>query len=249
MENQFDKIAFFDLESTGVDTDKDRIVQIAVFLTDLNLNIIQQPISSLVNPQMSIPEDSTKVHGITDEMVKDAPVFESIASGVFNMMNDCHLAGFNVIFDIKMLISELRRCNLTFSVKGRKILDSYKVIVKKEPRDQVSLYKYYLGKELVDAHDAKADILATHEIMLAQVQKYGLQSIDEIDECSDSANRCDLDGKIVMKDGVPVFTFGKHFGQPISEHESFLRWMLSKDFSSDTKEWIQNYLKTIDNGK
>lgn len=249
MENQFNKIAFWDVETTGVDTDKDRIVQIAVFLTDLNFNIIQEPIVSLVNPQMPIPQDSTDVHGITDEMVKDAPLFDHIAHGLFNMINDCHFGGFNVMFDIKMIVSELKRSNLTLSIRGRKIIDPYKVIVKKEPRDQVSLYKYYLGKELVDAHDAKSDIMATHEILMAQIQKYDLKSLEEIDECSDSANRCDLDGKIILKDGVPVFTFGKHFGQPIKDNISFLNWMLSKDFSSDTKEWIQNYLKTIDNGK
>lgn len=245
---QLDKIAWIDVESTGVDTSKDRIIQIAVFLTDINLNKISPTISSLINPEIPIPLDSTKVNGITDEMVSKAPKWSEAGPGVFAFIKNAHIGGYNVRFDIQMLIEEFNRIDITWGVDDLMIVDPYPAVVKKHPRDQSSIYLYYTGGVLADAHDAKADIEATLAIAKAQIERYeDINSIEDLYNMSDPQDQCDLAGKIKMKDGIPVFNLGKHFGKPISEEIGFLNWMLKQDFPTETKKWIENYLENIKN--
>lgn len=243
-----DKVAILDVESTGVNTNEDRIVQIAVFLCDMNLNRTTDTIQSLVNPQVDIPAEATEVHSITDEMVSSAPKFSEIGPGLLSMIEGCHIGGYNVRFDILILMTEFTRIGLELNLNGRMILDPYTTLIKMEPRDQSSVYKTFTGKEMVDAHDAAADISATHEIMVAQINKYGFNSLEEMYKVSEPENQCDLSGKIKMKNGVPVFAFGKHYEKPIAENKSYLNWMMSADMPADTKKWIEKYLNQSSNG-
>lgn len=242
------KVAIIDCESTGTDTSNDRIVQIAVFLCDMNLNKKSDTIHSLINPQVDIPAESTEIHGITNEDVINAPKFSEIGPGFLNMIEGCHIAGYNVKFDILLLMNELSRIGLTMDLTGRMILDPYTTLVKMEPRDQSTIYKQFTGKDLDDAHDAAADISATHEIMLAQMAKYNFGSLEDMYKVSEPENQCDLSGKIKMKNGQPVFNFGKHYEKPIADNKPYLNWMLSADMPSDTKTWIENYLNRNQDG-
>lgn len=245
---EYNKIAFFDVETTGTDTNNDCIVQIAVFLCDMDFNRITDTIQCLVNPQIPIPQKSTDVHGITDAMVASSPTFDKVAPGLYQMIKDCHIAGYNVKFDILMLMAELQRCGIIYDVSDKMVLDPYVTLIKKEPRDQSSVYRYFTNKELEGAHDAAADINATHEILIAQRAKYGLNTAEEIYKVSEPENQCDLSGKIKMLDGVPVFNFGKHYEKPISDEINYLNWMLTADMPADTKKWIENYLNKSQNG-
>lgn len=243
---EYNTLAWIDLESTGVDSEKDSICQIAAFISDMNLNRITEVETTLVNPGVPIPASATEVHGITNEMVANAPTFAQIAQNVYDFINTSHFAGYNVVFDIRMLLAHFSRCNIAMSVAGRKIFDPLKVLQKLEPRDQSSVYKKYTGEELDNAHDAVSDILATHRIAVEQLKQHSdiLTCVNDMYTITEPENTCDLSRKIVMKDGVPVFNFGpKTFGKPISEDPGFLQWMLKNDFPVDTKEWINNYFK------
>ena len=247
--NQYNKIAVWDTETTGIDVNKDRIIQIAVFLCDMQFNRITDTIEVLINPEMPIPQDSIDVHGITDEMVASAPLFKDVGPGLLEFIKDSHIAGYNVKFDILIIMQELSRIGLTLDMTGRMIIDPYVTLMKMEPRDQSSVYRYYTGKELIGAHGASADIAATHEIMLAQIQKYQeVNTAEDMYNLSEPESRCDLSGKIKMKNGVPVFNFGKNYEKPISEEKNYLSWMLTADMPNDTKQWIENYLNQNKDG-
>lgn len=242
-----ESIVFFDLETTGVDVNNDRIVQIGVIKTDLDFNVLSEPYSILVNPGVPIPAESTDIHGITDQQVATAPTFATIAEGVYKFIADNHIAGYNVRFDIQVLMSEFHRLGIKWDISGLMIVDPMVTLRVMEPRDQSSVYKYYTGKTLDCAHDAKADITATLEIARAQIEKYDtVSTAEDMWRLSEPENMCDLAGKFKMKDGTPVFTFGKHMGEPIANHIGFLQWMLSKDFPQNTKDWINEFLNSYE---
>lgn len=240
---QLDKIAWIDFEATGKDPNDARITQVAVFLTDMNFNVISDVISTLVNPTVPIPPSSTLVHGITDEMVVKAPLFAEIAAGLYGFIKDAHFGGYNVKYDVKLLLAELERVGITLDIEGCWLIDPLVTLRKKEPRDQSTVYTYYTGKVLDDAHNAVADITATLEIARAQIAKYeDVNSAEDMWRLSEPENQCDLSGKIKMEDGVPVFNFGKHYGRPISEEKGYLQWMMTADMPGETKKWIEKYL-------
>lgn len=244
-----EQILWIDLESTGTRPEKDKIVQIAAFKTDMNLNKITETLECLVNPGIPIPEDSTVVHGVSDEMVVSAQSFAEIGPSLFSFIGPCHIAGYNVIFDIIMLQEEFKRIGLVFNLKGRMIIDPLQVLRAKEPRDQSTVYTYYTGKKLEGAHHAKNDIEASLEIAKEQIIKYeDISNVSDLYTCTEPENRCDLSRKIVLKKGVPVFNFGPKFGEPIHENLTLLNWMLTKDFPVDTMNWIENYLNNNLNG-
>lgn len=249
MDSNNKNYAWIDVETTGVNPEIDRIVQIAVAITDKDLNVIQV-IEQKVNPKIPIPPGSIEVHKITDEMVADMPTFEDISAGLYNFIKDCNYGGYNVLFDLSVIYYEFERVGISFSFNTDEEIDPLKVLQKMEPRDQSSVYKHYTGKTLDNAHDAKADILATIEIARAQLAKYPeINSLTDMHNLSGSENRCDLAKKIIKNDdGVPVFNFGPHYGKPIVEEVGFLNWMLTKDFTSETKQWITNYLENIKHG-
>lgn len=237
-------IAIYDLETTGTNPSEDRVCQIAIYLCTYDLVPIGKPMQSLVNPGIPIPEEASKVHGITDDMVKDAPTFAQLAPTLKQVFDPTDWATYNGIrFDNPMLLAEFERCGITIDISSKKLIDANVVFIKKEPRTLAAALQFYCGEELTDAHEATADTIATFKVLKGQLKKYeDLNTIDDLVALTEPQNRCDLAGKIIMKDGVPVFNFGANFGKPISENVGMLTWMMDKDFPGETKQWINKYL-------
>ena len=163
-------LAFIDLETTGINLGTDRIVEIAIvkILTDGTKSVKRK----LINPEMPIPAASSEVHGITDDMVKEAPTFKQLAQELKQMLDGCDLAGYNSNrFDIPLLMEEFLRAQVEFEMKGRRLLDVQTIFHKLEPRTLSAAYKFYCEKTLTDAHSAEADAQATYQILEAQVQR------------------------------------------------------------------------------
>lgn len=240
-------ICIYDIESTGTDTGKDRIVQIAILIVNEELEVVHPLASSLVNPEMPIHPKATLVHGITDEIAATAPTFSQIANSLYEAIKDCDLCFFNGIkFDLPMLIEEFARAGINFSYEGKRLLDAYQVFIKKERRDLTAALKFYAGKEMQNAHEAGADVMATLEIMRGQLTKYeDIKTLDDINAIAEPENRCDLAGKFYKEDGIVRFGFGPHYQKDVREEAGFLAWMLTKDFPNDTMKYVEKLLREI----
>jgi DNA polymerase III subunit epsilon len=210
-------IAFFDLETTGVSLSSDRIVEVAIIkiLPD-GSRIVKR---KLINPEMPIPAVTTAIHGITDDMVKDAPTFKQVANELKQFIENCDLGGYNSNrFDIPMLMEEFLRAGIDVDLSLRKMVDVQHIFYTMEPRTLTAAYKFYCEKELVNAHSAESDVNATIDVMLAQINKYPQlgNSVETIlgligeEKIVDYARRFLFDAK-----GVEVFNFGKHKGRPV----------------------------------
>jgi DNA polymerase-3 subunit epsilon len=234
-------ICFFDLEATGLDTQRDRAVQFAArYRTVSGVWSFQ---STLINPEIPIPPESTEIHGITDEMVKDAPKFRNLADIIHNSMKGCILAGYNLIhFDIPMLWEEFYRAKINWEVDQKLIIDVGNIFKLKHPRDLSAAVKTYCHREMEDAHNALADVEATADVLMAQLDAHDdLFDMDEnqLAEFSQMDKRVDLAGIIVLnKDGVPVFNTKRNKGVPVVEDQGYANWMLRSDFSENTKQTI-----------
>lgn len=242
-------IATFDLETTGLDIVKDRIIQIAVVRKDNDGKIEEKKV--LINPEIPIAPEATEVHGITNEMVKDAPTFKQVARSLYKYIEGYDLSGYNILrFDLPLLVEELLRAGVDFSFDGVKIIDVMKIYKKLHPRDLGSCYNYYTGRTLDGAHDALNDTRATAEILDAMTKEEGElegKTMDELDEMSnDNKSIVDFAGKFTRNDaGVICFNFGKHKGTPCANELGFIDWMIGKDFTQDTLNWA----KKIKNGE
>jgi DNA polymerase III subunit epsilon len=239
-------VIFFDLETTGTVPGKDRVVQIALMRCNADLSIAHVE-THLVNPQMHIPKEATAVHHITDGDVKDAPTFATLAPPLLAQFQNADLGGYNIAnFDIPLLADEFARCGILFPSADMKFIDAYSILIHREPRDLAGAYSYYCGKQLTNAHDAEADVTATHQVFLAQVRKYsslGPTASDIHDECGFSGN-VDFAGKLKRtSQGEIVFGFGKNAGKPVRDHADYLQWMLTADFPIQTKAVIRDLLK------
>ena len=165
-------ICFFDLETTGINVAKDRIVEIAILKVFPNGN--KESHTWRVNPEMPIPEESSAIHGITDEMVANEPTFKELAQKVYALIKDSDLGGFNSNrFDIPLLAEELLRAEIDFDMKKALSVDVQTIFHKMEKRTLEAAYKFYCDKDLKDAHSAAADTNATYEVLKAQLDKYG----------------------------------------------------------------------------
>ncbi len=235
-------IAFFDLETTGIDVSKDRIVEIAIL--KVNPNHSTESKTYRVNPTIPIPKEASKIHGITDEDVKDAPTFKQIAKEITKFLEGCDLAGYNSNqFDIPLLAEELLRADVDFSIKNRKFVDVQVIYHKMEQRTLSAAYKFYCKKELEGAHGAEADTLATYDVLRAQLDKYDslTNDIEELSKISYHRKSADLAGRIVYNSkGEEIFNFGKHKGKTVEEvlekEPSYFAWMLNADFPLYTKK-------------
>ncbi len=238
-------IVFFDLETTGVNTVKDRIVQIA--LLKIMPNGEQEQKKTLVNPQMDIPAEATEVHGITNEMVVGAPLFSQIAKSLAEQLHGCDIAGYNSDnFDVPLLIEEFSRAGIEYPQAGEQIsfVDVLKLERKVNSHKLEETYKRYTGKELDGAHDALNDVIATAEILFAQLEKIGEQlSPAQIDElCQGDKKRHDYAGKLYEVEGVVYWSFGKHKDTPVKDEPQYADWVLRSDFPADTKNKIRKIL-------
>lgn len=235
-------ICFFDLETTGINVAKDRIVEISILKVFPNGN--RESYTWRVNPEMPIPKGSSDVHGITDEMVADEPIFKELAPRVYELLKDSDLAGFNSNrFDIPLLAEELLRAEIDFDLKRANCIDVQTIFHKMEKRTLEAAYKFYCGKELKDAHSAEADTLATYEVLLAQLEKYPeLQNdVPFLADFSAHKEHADFAGFISLnEDGVEVFSFGKYKGRVVMEileiDSGYFGWLLNADFPLYTKK-------------
>ncbi|MFI3280034.1 MAG: 3'-5' exonuclease [Rikenellaceae bacterium] len=237
-------IVFFDLETTGVDTSKDRIVEISmVKVTPDGEEIIK---TRKINPQMPIPPSSTAIHGITDEDVKDCPSFAQIARSLEKFIDGCDFGGFNSNrFDMPVLVEEFMRAGVEIDFKRRKFIDVQNIFHKLEQRTLVAAYKFYCQKDLTNAHSAEADTLATYEVLKSQLDRYDEleNDIDFLAKFSTHNEAADFAGRIIFnEEGVEVFSFGKHKGVSVAQvferEPSYYSWMMNGDFPLYTKKVI-----------
>ena len=233
-------MAFIDLETTGVNLGTDRIIEIAIVkvLTDGNRSVKRK----LINPGISIPKASSDVHGITDEMVKEAPFFKQVAQELKQFLDGCDLAGYNSNrFDIPLLVEEFLRAEIEFDMKGRKMLDIQQIFYKMEPRTLSAAYQFYCQKSLENAHSAEVDATATLEILSSQVERYPSlgNTVDSILKSVGEEQIIDFARRFVWENGVEVFNFGKFKGKPVAEvlrsEPQYYDWMMKGDFPQHTK--------------
>ena len=237
-------LIFFDLETTGVN--KDRIVEISYIKVFPNGQ--EQEKTIRVNPGMPIPPEATAIHHITDEDVKDKPLFKDIAKDLSHVFEGCDIAGFNSNrFDIPLLMEEFLRAGVNFDISKRKFIDIQTIFHKMEQRTLVAAYKFYCNKDLNDAHSASADTRATYEVLKAQLDRYSSleNDVDYLSKFSSQNRNVDLAGRIVLNDqNVEVFNFGKYKGQPVEEvlrrDIGYFGWMMQGDFPQNTKNVLTN---------
>jgi len=235
-------IAFIDLETTGVSLSTDRIVEIAVI--KLLPDGTRQVKRKLINPQMPIPKASSDIHGISNEMIKDAPTFKQVANEVKMYIEGCDLGGYNSNrFDIPMLMEEFLRAGMDVDLSKRKMVDVQHIFYTMEPRTLSAAYRFFCEKELIDAHSAEADVSATIDVFLAQLKRYEklgntVESVLGVigeEKIVDYARRFGYDDK-----GVEIFNFGKYKGRCVGDvlkaEPQYYDWMMRGDFPLHTKQ-------------
>ncbi len=260
-------LAFFDLETTGTNVASDRIVEIAILKVYPDGRIEKRPNMEagqgrlLVNPERPIPLETSLIHGIYDEDVANAPTFAQLADKLFKFIYDSDLAGYNSNkFDVPILAEEFLRCGIDFSVEDRNLVDVQNIFHLMEQRTLKAGYKFYCGKDLTNAHEAMADVEATYEILLAQIDKYnGVEieakdgtkkvpiknDMDELHVVSQRHRNVDFLGRFVYNDqNQECFNFGKHKGktveQVLKEEPGYYGWMMNGDFPLYTKKVLRS---------
>lgn len=241
-------LAFIDLETTGINLSTDRIVEIAII--KITVEGEKQVKRKLLNPEMPIPKTSIDIHGITDEMVKDAPTFKQVGNEIKQFLEHCDLGGYNSNrFDIPLLMEEMLRIGLEFDMKGRRLVDVQKIFHLMEQRTLSAAYKFYCNKNLEGAHGAEVDATATWEVLEAQVQRYPQlgDTVESIIKCIGDDQIVDFARRFVMENGVETFNFGKYKGKPVAEvlksEPQYYDWMMKGDFPLHTKQKLTEILK------
>ena len=237
-------LVFFDLETTGIDIVHDRIVEISMVKVMPNGDEIVK--TRRINPGMPIPPESTAIHGITDDDVKDCPTFKEIAKSLAAQIEGCDLAGFNSNrFDIPMLAEEFLRAGVDVNLGRRKFVDVQTIFHKKEQRNLTAAYKFYCQKDLENAHSAEADTMATYEVLKAQLDRYpDLENdINFLSQYSSFNKSVDFAGRMVYNEqGKEVINFGKYKGRLVEEvlknDPGYYGWMMNGDFPLNTKQML-----------
>lgn len=237
-------LAIFDIETTGVNLATDRIVEISI------LKLMPDGSSTTktlrINPTIPIPAQSSAIHKIFDEDVKDEPFFSQVADELFELLKDCDIAGYNSNqFDVPILNEEFLRVGIDFRDPGRKFIDVFRIFQKMERRDLAAAYKFYCSKDMENAHSAEADVTATYEILLGQLDLYAdsLQpTVDFLHEFSSDQSFVDSGRRLISENGVIKFNFGKHKGKPVEEvfsvEPQYYDWIMKSDFLLDTKQKV-----------
>ncbi len=236
-------IIFFDLETTGIDVAKDRIVELCYIKVFPNGN--EESKSMRLNPEMHIPEGASQVHGIYDEDVQDCPTFADIAVDLRQVFDGADLAGFNSNrFDIPLLVEEFLRAGIDIDLSKRKMVDVQNIYHKLERRTLIAAYKYYCNKDLENAHSALADTRATLEVLEAQLDRYPSDLQNDVEFLADYSRmnkNVDFAGRFVFDDNNEIIiNFGKYKGKPLIEtlrrDPGYYSWMQQSDFSLNTKQ-------------
>ena len=246
-------LAFFDIESTGINIANDRIIEISILKVYPDGS--EESKTQLINPGIPIPAESSLIHGIYDDDIKDAPLFKEVGKSFVQFLEGCDLAGFNIIkFDVPLLVEEFLRAGINFDISKRKLIDAQKIFHLMEKRNLTAAYKFYCGKNLENAHSAEADTRATYEIFKKQVEKYDGEDVTDmkgnklgvIQNDMEAVHNItlqkmvDLAGRMLYNDeGIEVFNFGKHKGKSVVEvlkkEPMYYDWIQRSDFSLDTK--------------
>jgi len=246
-------LCIFDLETTGINITQDRIIEIAVIKVMPNGEIIKK--SNVINPTIPILPESTAIHGISNEDVKDKPTFKEVAKDYAKFFEGADLAGFNILkFDVPVLVEEFLRADVDFDYSRKKLIDAQKIFHMMEKRNLAAAFKFYCEKDMTDAHSAEADTQATMEVLFAQIERYENQGVtdglgnkvgvvqnnmEELHKLT-ASNLVDLAGRIIKNEKAEaIFNFGKHKGkavlQVLKDEPSFYEWMMKGDFPLDTK--------------
>jgi DNA polymerase III subunit epsilon len=242
-------IAFFDLETTGVNLSADRIVELAIVkLMPDGTRVTKR---KLINPGMPIPTGASDIHGITNEMVKDAPAFKDVANEVKQFLDNCDLGGYNSNrFDIPLLMEEFLRAGIDVDFSKRNMVDVQHIFYMMQPRTLSAAYEFFCNKTLENAHSAEVDILATIEVFEAQLAKYEKlgNTVESVVNCIGQEKIIDYARRFVYNDkGVEVFNFGKHKGIPVvdvfKKDPQYYDWMMKGDFAMHTKKVLTEMYK------
>jgi len=245
-------LCVFDLETTGLQITKDRIVQIAIL--KIHPDSSQEELNLIVNPEMNIPQEVIDIHGITNESALEAPTFKEVAQEVKDFIGDSDLAGFNSNkFDIPVLAEEFLRVGLEFDLTHRSFIDVQNIFHKMEQRTLVAAYKFYCEKELKNAHDAMHDTKATWEVLEKQLDKYDIDcNVTALADFSRAgANKViDMAGRIALNSkNQVIYNFGKHKGKTIEEisinEPGYYGWMLEADFPLYTKSVLRKAMNDL----
>lgn len=246
-------LAIFDLETTGLNITKDRIVEIAII--KVHPNGSEEYFNKRINPDMPIPEETSLIHGIYDKDIENEPKFSEIADELVTFIGDADLAGYNSNkFDIPVLSEELLRVGNTFDVSNRKFVDVQNIFHKMEQRTLAAAYKFYCNKEIKNAHNALADTTATWEVLKAQIEKYESleKNIDSLADFSKAGNYNLLDfaGRLAINEnGEAMYNFGKNKGKTVKEitisEPGYYGWMLNADFPLYTKQCLKKEMEKI----
>ena len=240
-------LVVFDIEATGMQISKDRIVEISM------LKVMPDGTSASktlrINPGIPMPAEVIKIHGITDEDLKDAPSFADVAEELKDWLHNCDLAGYNSNrFDIPMLVEEFLRCGVGFD-EDRRYIDVQRIFMIMEKRTLEAALKFFCNKELENAHSAEADTMATWDVLQAQLVRYAdvlKTDVDSLAEFCADVKSVDFERRMIWKDDVEVFNFGKHKGRPVEEvlaaEPSYYDWMQKGNFSLHTKLQLK-YIK------
>ncbi|MBN2776905.1 MAG: ribonuclease H-like domain-containing protein [Bacteroidales bacterium] len=235
-------IAFFDLETTGLDIVKDRIIEISIL--KISPDGKEETYTRRVNPTIPISKEASKITGIVDDDLKDMPTFKEVAKEVAKFIENCDLAGYNSNkFDVPLLAEELLRADVAVDFSKRKLIDVQVIYHKKEQRTLSAAYEFYCNKKLKNAHSAEADTFATYEILKGQVEMYDdlENDIDSLSKISYHNRNVDFAGRIVYNSkDEPVFNFGKYKGKIVTEvlekDPGYFGWFLNADFPLYTKQ-------------
>lgn len=257
-------LCFFDIESTGLNVLRDRILQLAIIKFQKNSNQPEE-LSMLINPGVPISEESFQVHGISAKDLSNKPVFAQVSDKIFKFIGDADLAGYNSNrFDIPMLVEEFARVGIDFDMAKRRTIDVQRIFYKMEPRTLKAAVRFYCQKDLTNAHDALSDVRATISVFEGQLEKYvgkevenedGLlgpspitPDIQQLHDFTNDLRFLDATQKLrVEKDGTVVFNFGKYEGKPAGEvlykDKNYYNWIITKEFSTQVKQAVKSLLK------
>lgn len=240
-------IAFFDFETTGTDVAVDKIVEISIVIFSPDFSEIINKKTMLINPGIPIPKEATEIHGITDEMVKDQPLFPNIAKGVLAFIEGCDMAGYNINnFDKPLFAEEFARCGINWPAGDVLFIDAMQIFHSKEKRDLSGAMKFYCNEDHEGAHAAEIDNIATAKVLQAQLKTYadlGAMDREQLAKFCQPNECMDIAGKIIKNaDGKWVYGFGKDKGKRIKENPGFGQWMLKSNFTTNTKDCIRKIL-------
>lgn len=273
MEFQFNltrDLVFFDVETTGLNVIRDRILQIALVKYSKK-NTEPQELSMLINPGIPISEEAMSIHGISPKDLANKPTFAQVAKQLHDFIGNADLGGYNAArFDIPMLMEEFDRVGLEFDISKRRIIDVQRIFYKMEPRTLKAALRFYCQKELSDAHDALADVRATVDVFKGQLQHYeGKNLIDEngnevvepikndmqiLHDFTNDLKMVDATQKLKYDmNGKIVFNFGKYVGQPVIDvflkDKQYYHWILEKEFSAQVKNTVKTLMKEYEKSK